>query len=193
MTKKKDKPDKGLIKKEADAALQQVMSHPVFQDMSNRLKTVQGMLKDLPNVIGAAVAESLRKPPEGASGPPMPLLSPTTIEIHRNKLVVDGKTTTLKDMPVKSTERQIEKIQLNAGWSVSQQPKSQCDKCHGSGVWETGNNDIPCSCPAGKKALFNVAGIEGIVTGEEMERHLLNDSPEPLSSADFNALRKKPR
>lgn len=47
-----------------------------------------------------------------------------------------------------------------------------CPKCKGTGVWETGNNDLPCQCPAGKKALFNVAGIDRPVTGEEIEKGL---------------------
>ncbi|NIT79557.1 MAG: hypothetical protein GWO44_22355 [Thermoplasmata archaeon] len=30
-------------------------------------------------------------------------------------------------------------------------PLPTCDKCGGTGVWETGNNDLPCDCPAGKR------------------------------------------
>jgi len=33
-----------------------------------------------------------------------------------------------------------------------------CRKCGGSGVIETGNNDLPCECPAGDHALFNTGG-----------------------------------
>lgn len=45
---------------------------------------------------------------------------------------------------------------------------------------ETGNNDLPCDCPAGDKARFNVAGVKGLVTGAEIKRHFFNGSPEPI-------------
>jgi len=56
-----------------------------------------------------------------------------------------------------------------------------CSKCGGIGIWETGNNDLPCDCPAGDTALFNEAGVEGVVTGAEIRRHFFNNSPEPIS------------
>lgn len=56
----------------------------------------------------------------------------------------------------------------------------QCTKCNDTGVIETGNNDLPCDCPAGATALFNQAGVEGPVTGAEIRRHFLNSSPEPI-------------
>lgn len=55
-----------------------------------------------------------------------------------------------------------------------------CKKCNDTGIIETGNNDLPCECSAGKIAKFNVAGVEGSVTGEELRRHFLNFSPEPI-------------
>jgi len=55
-----------------------------------------------------------------------------------------------------------------------------CEKCGGTGVNETGNNDLPCDCPAGDSALFNQSGVVGQVTGAEIKRHFLNDSPEPI-------------
>ena len=58
--------------------------------------------------------------------------------------------------------------------------RSECPRCGGTGIYETGNNDLPCDCPAGAKALFNVAGVVGQVTGEEVRRHFLNGSPEPI-------------
>ncbi|MBX4187603.1 MAG: hypothetical protein KW793_00515 [Candidatus Doudnabacteria bacterium] len=57
-----------------------------------------------------------------------------------------------------------------------------CTKCRDTGVIETGNNDLPCDCPAGNAALFNQAGVCGPVTGQEIRRHFLNNSPEPLRS-----------
>ena len=56
----------------------------------------------------------------------------------------------------------------------------KCTKCNDTGVFETGNNDLPCDCPAGATALFNLAGVEGPVTGAEIQRHFLNGSPEPI-------------
>lgn len=58
---------------------------------------------------------------------------------------------------------------------------SRCKKCNGTGVIETGNNDLPCDCPAGDKALFNNAEVKGAVTGAEVRRHFLNGSPEPIA------------
>jgi hypothetical protein len=58
--------------------------------------------------------------------------------------------------------------------------EAACPKCNGTGVWETGNNDLPCDCPAGKTALFNHAGVDGPITGDEMRRHFFNGSPEPI-------------
>jgi hypothetical protein len=56
----------------------------------------------------------------------------------------------------------------------------KCKKCGDTGVIDTGNNELPCDCPAGAKAMFNVAGVRGKVTGEEVRRYFLNGSPEPI-------------
>jgi hypothetical protein len=58
---------------------------------------------------------------------------------------------------------------------------AKCQKCGDTGVIETGNNDLPCGCPAGDTALFNEAGVRGPVTGLEIRKHFLNDSPEPIA------------
>jgi hypothetical protein len=58
----------------------------------------------------------------------------------------------------------------------------KCKDCGDTGVIDTGNNDLPCDCPAGAKAMFNVAGVHGQVTGEEVRRHFLNGSPEPIET-----------
>lgn len=50
---------------------------------------------------------------------------------------------------------------------------ASCEKCNGTGVIETGNNDEPCDCPAGDGAIFNVAGrgeVFGATLKEERER-----------------------
>lgn len=46
----------------------------------------------------------------------------------------------------------------------------KCLKCNDTGVFETGNNDLPCECPAGKTALFNVAGFANPVRGADLDR-----------------------
>jgi hypothetical protein len=56
----------------------------------------------------------------------------------------------------------------------------RCTVCNDTGVFETGSNDLPCTCPMGKVALFNTSGVRGPVTGAEMERHFLNSSPDPI-------------
>jgi len=44
----------------------------------------------------------------------------------------------------------------------------KCTKCNDTGVWETGNNDLPCdACHRGATALFNSAGY-GQLTGLEV-------------------------
>jgi len=58
----------------------------------------------------------------------------------------------------------------------------KCSKCNDSGVIETGNNDLPCDCPAGDKALFNIAGVDGQVTGKEVRLHFNNNSPFPIKT-----------
>jgi len=65
---------------------------------------------------------------------------------------------------------------------------ANCTKCNDTGVWETGNNDLPCYCPAGDKASFNVCGVRGPVTGRDVKRHFLNGSPEPLREDVLNPL-----
>jgi hypothetical protein len=56
-----------------------------------------------------------------------------------------------------------------------------CKTCDDTGVWETGNNDLPCPhCPKGDTAVFNQAGLDRPITGAQMRRHYFNGSPEPL-------------
>ncbi|MBI4021934.1 MAG: hypothetical protein HY372_01120 [Candidatus Andersenbacteria bacterium] len=58
----------------------------------------------------------------------------------------------------------------------------KCEKCNDTGVIETGNNDLPCDCPAGDTALFNNAWVKGgPTTGAEVKRHFLNNSLEPIN------------
>ena len=57
---------------------------------------------------------------------------------------------------------------------------AKCPVCNGTGIHETGNNDLPCDCPAGATAIFNSTEVDGPITGAEMRRHFLNNSPEPI-------------
>lgn len=48
-----------------------------------------------------------------------------------------------------------------------------CNECGGTGVIETGNNDLPCKCFAGDMAMFNVAGrgqVQGHILKKEMKK-----------------------
>ena len=42
-----------------------------------------------------------------------------------------------------------------------------CGRCGCTGVIETGNNDLPCDCPAGAAAMFNDAEL-GLVSGAQL-------------------------
>lgn len=53
----------------------------------------------------------------------------------------------------------------------------KCEKCNGTGTIDTGNNELPCDCEAGDTAMFSIAGVDGIVTGEEVKLFFLNNSP----------------
>jgi hypothetical protein len=78
--------------------VEQVMRHPVVVQMAQRLEAVESMLHALPEAIGRAVAQAMRKPPTGASGPPVPLFVPghptfpKELEFRQGgKIVQDGK------------------------------------------------------------------------------------------------------
>ncbi|MBT5338770.1 hypothetical protein HN858_03400 [Candidatus Falkowbacteria bacterium] len=55
-----------------------------------------------------------------------------------------------------------------------------CSKCNDTGVNETGNNDLPCECPAGDTALFNTVEASEPIPGRLIKRHFYNNSPDPL-------------
>jgi len=63
-----------------------------------------------------------------------------------------------------------------------------CSLCNDTGVIVTGNNDLPCSCPAGDKAQFNVFGVIDQASGQTVKKHFLNNSPEPVSLEPSGAL-----
>jgi len=49
--------------------------------------------------------------------------------------------------------------------------KKHCSKCGNTGVNDTGNNDLPCDCSAGDKAIFNDVHY-GTVTGKFLKEVL---------------------
>ncbi len=53
-----------------------------------------------------------------------------------------------------------------------------CPECKDSGVIETGNNDLPCDCPAGDKAVFNTC--DGQVTGRSIKKGWEDRARAPL-------------
>ncbi len=54
-----------------------------------------------------------------------------------------------------------------------------CNKCNDTGVIETGNNDLPCDCPAGDTSIFNTT--DGSMTGAQIkERDAITAFPTEL-------------
>lgn len=45
-----------------------------------------------------------------------------------------------------------------------------CAACGGTGVIDTGNNELPCDCEAGDRQIFNVSTPRGVVqmSGKEL-------------------------
>ena len=58
-----------------------------------------------------------------------------------------------------------------------------CVFCGGSGIAKAEDDELPCACPAGDTVLFTNWNVEGDVTGAEMRRHFMADSPELIRSA----------
>ena len=57
---------------------------------------------------------------------------------------------------------------------------ANCNRCNDTGVIDTGNNELPCTCTKRDSAMFNVAGVSQPVNGVAVRKHYLNNSPEPL-------------
>lgn len=97
----KKKPGKGGLVQAKPAeqqalTLEQVMAHPVVQQLNQKLEETKQLLQGLPEAIGRAVAEAQRpnKLPQ-ASGPPVavrPFAPASKIEFHKKgRIVQDGK------------------------------------------------------------------------------------------------------
>lgn len=43
--------------------------------------------------------------------------------------------------------------------------ETACNQCNDTGIIETGNNDLPCDCPAGNEVLFNICGFDTLISG----------------------------
>lgn len=57
-------------------------------------------------------------------------------------------------------------------WYTNRRAERHCWRCNGTGVVDFGNNDLPCPCPAGRTATFEVFedGHTRRVTGVELEQ-----------------------
>ncbi len=93
--KKNSKDERGLSRR-ADPnglTLDGALTHPVVQRMSEKLEEMRQLVEGLPEAIGRAVAQATRKPPVGASGPPVPLVGfGKAVEFHKGgKIVEDGQ------------------------------------------------------------------------------------------------------
>ena len=58
----------------------------------------------------------------------------------------------------------------------------KCRICKDKGFLDKGKDDFPCYCEAGQTALFYHEGVEGKITGAEVRRHFLWNSPEPIKT-----------
>lgn len=84
MAKKKQE-ERGL-----SLTVEQVLAHPVVRELSSQLKAMKQVVDALPELIGRAVKEATRRPPVGASGPPVPLMRKNDgVEFHKGGKVVD--------------------------------------------------------------------------------------------------------
>lgn len=54
-----------------------------------------------------------------------------------------------------------------------------CENCRDTGVDDAGGGDMPCECPAGDRAVFNVAG-RGQVSGATLKKEWENLRKSPL-------------
>jgi hypothetical protein len=96
MSDKKKGPKQDLVKHENAKSLnlEQVMAHPVVQQMNKKLEEMRQLVQGLPEAIGRAVAEAQRAGrPRVVSGPPVALRPDNAnVEFHRKgKIIQDGK------------------------------------------------------------------------------------------------------
>jgi len=87
--------------------------------------------------------------------------------ISNNKSPIDALAF-LADWGTKNLAGTVEEESRLGLWFLERDKQTpKCEKCNDTGVIETGNNDLPCDCPAGDTAIFTVAG-EGQLTGKEL-------------------------
>lgn len=69
-----------------------------------------------------------------------------------------------------------------------------CHYCNDTGAERTAAGPLPCeNCPKGDTVAFRIKGIDGTVTGAEAKQHLLSNSPDPMTSIEYNEFRKRQR
>jgi len=95
MKKKDESRNLSKIERASDErglTMEQVLAHPVVQQMTRRLEEMREIVQGLPEAIGRAVAQATKRPPAGACGPPVPILNPKEVEFHKGgKVIEDGK------------------------------------------------------------------------------------------------------
>jgi hypothetical protein len=91
---------------------------------------------------------------------------------RRNKKLSRSASLSLKELDIiEDFFKKVDKFKAMKDLpSRAVRKKNHCRRCGGSGVIETGNNDLPCDCPAGDKAVFNVSGFYRPLTGKEIKK-----------------------
>ena len=64
----------------------------------------------------------------------------------------------------------------------------ECKICKDRGFVDRGDQDFPCYCPKGNTTLFRQEGVAGHVTGEEIWKHFLPRSPEPIKVNKYDPI-----
>lgn len=81
--------------------------------------------------------------------------------------VIDFVKANLDKSPEELTRMWIDRVVTRDRERAKAKYPPSCRRCNDRGVIETGNNDLPCDCPAGDTALFNTE--RGTETGAEIK------------------------
>lgn len=119
---KKDRQELAKVDEQSKSAgltLDQVMSHPAVQQLSQRLEETKQLLQSLPEMIGRAVAEAQRAGRVPLVSGPAVELRPSgngSVEFHRKgRIVENGKEIVPEGMMAEGTvEQDLEDIRKKA-------------------------------------------------------------------------------
>lgn len=89
------------------------------------------------------------------------------VVFEANPEVVDFVKANLDKSPEELTRMWIDRVVTRDRERAKAKYPPSCRRCNDRGVIETGNNDLPCDCPAGDTALFNTE--RGTETGAEIK------------------------